>query len=56
MKKQMNGIALILLGILLNVVSVALSGYLPGDYALLPCVFGIAAGAFGAALVFSGNS
>lgn len=53
MKKQMKGIALILFGILLNVVSVAVSDFLPSDYSLLPCVFGIAVGAFGVGLVFS---
>lgn len=53
MRKQLKGLALILFGILLNVVSVVLSGFLPGEYPLIPCVLGIAAGIFGAAITFS---
>lgn len=56
MKKQLQGIALILLGILLTGVSVALSRCLPGEYPLIPCLLGIAAGLVGIFRVFARES
>ena len=56
MKEQLQGIALILFGILLNGASAALFHCLPGEYPLIPCLFGIAIGLGGIFRVFSRES
>lgn len=53
MRKQLKGLALILFGILLGITGVVLSGFLPGEYPMIPCVFGIAVGILGVAVTFS---
>lgn len=53
MRKQIKGIALILLGILFNVAGVGLSCILPGEYPAIPCVIGLVIGLFGTAVVYT---
>ena len=56
MKKQLQGIALILFGILLNTTSVPFATILPDEYALIPCLFGFGVGLIGVFAVFNNSS
>lgn len=53
MKRQLRGIALILLGILLTITSIPMENFIPGEYYMFPCLIGILIGTFGALYVFS---
>jgi len=52
MKRQLQGIALILFGILLALFSVILAPGLQGDYDMLPCLLGGIFGVAGLIFVF----
>lgn len=52
MKRQLQGIALILFGILLALFSVVLAPNLQGDYDIIPCVLGGIFGVVGLIFVF----
>jgi len=52
MKRQLQGIALILFGILLALFSVVLAPNVQGDYDVLPCVLGGIFGVVGLFFVF----
>ncbi len=52
MKRQLQGIALILFGILLALFSVILAPNVQGDYDVLPCVLGGILGVIGLIIVF----
>lgn len=52
MKRQLQGIALILFGILLALFSVVLAPNVQGDYDVLPCILGGILGVVGLIFVF----
>ena len=52
MKRQLQGIALILFGILLALFSVVLATNVQGDYDVLPCILGGIFGVVGLIFVF----
>lgn len=52
MRRQLQGIALILFGILLALFSVILAPNVQGDYDILPCVLGGILGIIGLVFVF----
>ena len=53
MNRQLKGIALLLFGIILAILSLVLAPTLQGDYDVFPAIFGCIFGAAGLVLVFT---
>ena len=53
MNRQLKGIALLLFGIILAILSLVLAPTLQGDYDIFPAIFGCIFGVAGLALVFT---